>query len=150
VAALAAVAVAAAAVAAVLGIGLVRADNRVSTLQAAGQPSAVAAALGTPGHRIVDLEDPRTHARMAQFVVVPDGRGYLVSSSLPALASSKTYQLWGIVGNRPISLGLLGNAPRQAIFTVAGAMRPSSLAVTAEPAGGTRSPTLPILASGTV
>jgi anti-sigma-K factor RskA len=150
-AALAVLAVAVAAVAVVLGVGLVRADNRVSTLQGqAAHPSATAAALRTPGHRLVDLVDPRTHDRMAEFVVVPDGRGYLVSSSLPALGSSKTYQLWGIVGNRPISLGLLGNAPRQATFTVAGATRPSSLAVTVEPAGGTRSPTLPILASGTV
>ena len=82
---LGALAVAAAAVAVVLGIGLVRADNRVSGLQAAAsahQGSPVAAALHTPGHRLVELDTP-SHAQLAQFVVVPDGRGYLVSSQLP-------------------------------------------------------------------
>ena len=144
------VAVAAAAVAVVLGVGLVRANDRVSTLQAQAPLSSASAALRTPGHRIVDLEDPVTHHRMAQFVVVPDGRGYLVSSSLPALGAGRTYQLWGIVGKRPISLGLLGGAPHQATFTMAGGTRPSSLAVTAEPAGGTVTPTPPMLATGTV
>jgi len=85
-----------------------------------------------------------------QFVVVPDGRGYLLASHLPALASGKTYQLWGIVASQPISLGLLGPDPAEATFTMAGARRPTSLALTAEPAGGTSTPTGPILATGAV
>jgi anti-sigma-K factor RskA len=86
----------------------------------------------------------------AQFVVVPDGRGYLLSSHLPALAGGKTYQLWGIHGDQQISLGLLGPDPSQATFTIAGGHRPSSLALTAEPAGGAAAPTGPILAVGAV
>ena len=88
--------------------------------------------------------------RLAQFVVLPDGRGYLVSSSMPQLSTGQTYQLWGIVGHEPISLGLLGAAPQQAAFTMAGATRPSSLSITAEPSGGSVSPTSPVLATGTV
>ncbi len=151
VATLGALAVAAAAVAVVLGIGLVQADNRVSGLQAAAshQTSAVTAALRTPGHRLVDL-DTAAHGQLAQFVVVPDGRGYMVSSDLPPLSGAQTYQLWGIVGSKPVSLGLLGAAPRQAIFTMAGTKRPSRLSITAEPSGGSVVPTSPILATGTV
>jgi hypothetical protein len=124
------------------------ADNRVSSLQSAAPPS-VSAYLMAPGHQLVDL-DSATHAQLAQFVVLPDGRGYLVSSKLPALGATQTYQLWGIVGSQPVSLGLLGDSPRQAAFTMAGSTRPSRLAITAEPSGGSVVPTGPILATGTV
>lgn len=143
-----AIAVAAAAVAIVLGIGLVRADNNVSNLQAAG-PSSVAAALRTPGHRLVDL-DSKSKSQVAQFVVVPDGRGFLVSSNLPALTHGQTYQLWGVVGHTPISLGLLGSSPHNAAFTMAGSTRPSVLGITAEPGGGSVVPDSAMVATGTV
>ncbi len=139
---------AAAAVAVVLGIGLVRADNKVSNLQAA--PATVAAALRTPGHDLVDLDSSSTKAELAQVVVVPSGQGFLVSSKLPALSDDRTYQLWAIEGNQPISLGLLGGSPGQAAFTMAGSTRPSHLSITAEPAGGSVFPTGPIIATGTV
>ena len=146
-----AIAVAAAAVAIVLGIGLVRADNKVSNLQSAqAAPSAAAAAaLDAPGHRVVTLDTP-THGQQAQVVVLPSGQGYLVSSSLPALDKGRTYQLWAIEGNQPISLGLLGGSPSHAAFTMAGSTRPSHLSITAEPAGGSVFPTGPIVATGTV
>jgi anti-sigma-K factor RskA len=146
-----AIAVAAAAVAAVLGISLVRADNKVSDLQAsaARSPAVVTAALHAPGHRVVNL-DTRTHAQLARVVVVPTGQGYLVSSSLPALAHGRTYQLWAIEGGQPISVGLLGSAPSRAAFTMAGSTRPSHLSITAEPAGGSVSPTSPIVATGSL
>ena len=142
---------AAAAVAVVLGISLVRADNKVSDLQAsaASSSSAVTTALRTPGHRVVDL-DSSSHAALARVVVVPSGQGYLVSSNLPALGQGRTYQLWAIEGKRPISLGLLGGAPRQAAFTMAGSTRPSHLSITAEPTGGSVFPTGPIVATGSV
>jgi anti-sigma-K factor RskA len=146
-----AIAVAAAAVAIVLGIGLVRADNKVSNLQSAqAAPSAaVAAALAAPGHRVITL-DAGTHGQQAQVVVTPSGQGYLVSSTLPALTKGRTYQLWAIEGNQPISLGLLGGSPSHAAFTMAGSTRPSHLSITAEPAGGSVFPTGPIVATGTV
>lgn len=145
------IAVAAAAVAAVLGVGLVRADNKVSHLQSAAvhAPSAAALALTTKGHRMVELTSS-TGATLADFVVVPDGRGYLVDSRLPSLGAGRTYQLWGTVGAQTISLGLLGAAPRQATFTMAGSVRPSRLSITAEPAGGTVAPSGAIVATGTV
>jgi anti-sigma-K factor RskA len=143
-----AIAVAAASVAIVLGIGLVRADNKVSNLQATSP--AVTAALRAPGHHLVELESSSSKTEKAQVVVLPSGQGYLVSSTLPSLDKGRTYQLWAIEGNQPISLGLLGGSPGQAAFTMAGSTRPSHLSITAEPAGGSVFPTGPILATGTV
>ena len=146
-----ALAVAAAAVAVVLGIGLMRADHTVSNLQSAqaGRSSTVTAALHAPGHRLITL-DSGSQAALAQVVVVPSGQGYLVSSKLPSLGDGRTYQLWAVEGKQPISLGLLGASPRRAAFTMAGSTRPSQLAITAEPAGGSVVPTAPIIATGTV
>ena len=153
---LGAVSVAASAVAVVLGIGLVRSQNNVTNLhqeishqRVAAQRTPAEVALHTTGHRVVNLVDSN-HVELARFVIVPSGRGYLVSSSLPVLPDDQTYQLWGIVGSKPISLGLLGASPHGSVFTMAGAALTSELAVTAEPDGGTVAPTGPILASGTV
>ena len=90
------------------------------------------------------------HAKLAQFVLLPSGRGYLVSSALPKLTADRTYQLWGIIGGQAISLGLLGPAPSQAAFTVAGSGVPSQLGVTVEPAGGSVLPTTAMLASSRI
>lgn len=153
---LGAVAVAASAVAVVLGIGLVHSQNNVTNLQqsvaqerAAAQRTPAEVALHTPGHRVVSLVNS-AHVDMARFVIVPGGRGYLVSSSLPALRNGQTYQLWGIAGTTPISLGLLGGSPHGSTFTVAGAPLTAELALTAEPSGGTVAPTGAIVASGTI
>jgi anti-sigma-K factor RskA len=153
---LGAVAVAASAVAVVLGIGLVRSQDNVSNLRqtvahqaATARRTPAQVALDTPGHRVVSLVDS-AHVELARFVIVPGGRGYLVSSSLPALTSHQTYQLWGIAGTTPISLGLLGPSPHGSTFTIAGAPLTGKLALTAEPSGGTVAPTGTIVASGTV
>ncbi len=144
-------AVGAAAVATVLGISLANANNQVAHLQGAIGETArteVVAAMETPGHTVVTLTSVR-HRVVAQFVLLRNGRGYLVTSKLPTLPSAETYQLWGVINNRTISLGLLGRTPHLATFTAAGASRPSRLGVTVEAAGGARQPSGPMLASGT-
>lgn len=136
----------------VLAFQLVHANSRASNLQRAlraSDASEVTAALSAPGHRLVDLNGA-SNQRLAEFVMLPDGRGYLVSSTMPALASGNTYQLWGIIGGRSISIGLMGRSPGHVTFTVAGPPSPSELAVTVEPSGGTSSPTSQIVAAGTV
>jgi anti-sigma-K factor RskA len=107
------------------------------------------AALETPGHKLVNLEGSN-HADLAQFVLLPDGRGYLVKADMPALPTKDTYQLWGIIGGRPISIGIMGQAPGTVTFTIAGSPGPSDLAVTVEPAGGTPAPTTTPVAVGPV
>jgi len=145
-------AAAAAAVVVVLSISLAGANDRVAHLQGALDASAhnaVVAALETPGHTIVNLENAQRHG-VAQFVMLPDGRGYLVKSSMPGLSSKDTYQLWAIVAGRPISVGLMGSSPDLVTFTMAGSPPPTELAVTVEPSGGSSTPTSPVIASGAV
>jgi hypothetical protein len=141
------VASAAVAAAAVLGFSLVRTSDQNDRLQAqiGSGSSSVMTALETPGHTLVSLRAPN-HARLARLVLLPSGRGYLVSSSLPKLTDGNTYQLWGIIGGEAISLGLLGPAPSGAAFTV-GSGAPSQLGVTVEPANGSVLPTTTMLAS---
>ena len=144
----ASLAVAAAAVAAVLGVNLVHANNQISNLKNA-PPASASAALRTPGHKVVNVESA-SHVELAQFVVLPKGQGYLVKSSLPTLSATKTYQLWGVINGRAISLGLLGRAPHAVAFTLAGSPQPSKLGITVEPVGGSVVPTGAMLAAGTV
>jgi anti-sigma-K factor RskA len=149
-AAVGSIAAAAAAAAIVLGVNLVHDDSQISQLQAqlGTSPHAVVeAALHTEGAKLVHVESPN-HRQLAEFVTVPSGQGYLVSSKLPALPSGRTYQLWGQIGGHSISLGLLGPSPMQGTFT--SARTPSALAITVEPAGGSVQPTGPLLATGSV
>ena len=105
-------------------------------------------ALETPGHKVINLGNGNART-IAQFVLV-DGRGYLVSSTLPALRSSETYQLWGVVKGQPISLGLLGQSPSDSVFTLAGSSVPSQLRITVEPSGGSVVPSGALVAAGPV
>jgi len=142
----------AAVVVAVLAFQLVNANQRAANLQSAladSSSSQVAAALQSPGHKVV-LLDNSSHARLAKFVLLPDGRGYLVSSSMPALPTNETYQLWGVINGKAISIGLMGSTPRHVAFTVAGPPDPTLLGITVEPAGGTSRPTSAMVASGPV
>lgn len=119
----------------VLGLSLSSANSQVTSLQNAlsvnGQ-SAVLAALATPGHKVVTMKDAEHH-QLAMFVVLPDGRRYLLSSKLPTPPATNTYQRWGIVNGVPVSIGVLGSSPRQVACTLASSPGLSALAVTIEP-----------------
>jgi anti-sigma factor RsiW len=142
----------AAVIVAVLAFQLANADHRASNLQSAlsaSSSSQVAAALKTPGHEIVNL-DSSSQQHLAKFVLLPNGRGYLVSSNMPTLTGNDTYQLWGVIDGKSISIGLIGRTPSHVAFTVVGPPSPTELAITVEPSGGTSKPTTPLVASGTV
>ncbi|MGO9458216.1 MAG: anti-sigma factor domain-containing protein [Acidimicrobiales bacterium] len=142
----AAVAVAAVVAVAVLGVDLAHTNNQ---LNHPDQSAAVRAAMATPTHRLVRL-DSSEGAQLAEFVVLPDGQGYMVSSDMPTLPSDETYQLWAVIAGQPISVGLLGHQPQRASFTLASTSTPSALAVTVEPAGGVAVPDRAPVASGHV
>jgi hypothetical protein len=94
-----AVAVAAAASIVVLALSLSSAQNHVTNLQGAlklASRSAVQRAMATSGHQVIDLTSASGQT-LAKFVMLPNGTGYLVKSTMPALKSGETYQLWGIV-----------------------------------------------------
>ena len=141
--------VATTAITAVLGLNVVNADHRVAQLRnVMGVPThtAFSTALRTPGHKIVALRNSND-SESARFVIVPDGRGFLLASVLPVLSSKETYQLWGTIGDQTISLGILGRAPHQVTFTMSGSPRPTRLGISVEPAGGSILPSSRMLAS---
>lgn len=147
----AAMATAAAAAAAVLGISAAHLDHRVnvlsSALNAGGLQQAAAAAVLSPRHRAVQLLSTNDH-KAVEVVILPDGSAYLVRSDLPALGSDRTYQLWGLVNGKAVSLGLLGSNPQVAAFRVDRGV--SRLMVTAEPRGGVPQPDSPVLVQSNV
>jgi len=124
-------AVAAAALIAVvaLSIALVRKDDGAQSLA-----SAYTEAKADPANKTVLLTTNGT--TRATAVIEPSGRAFLDSSSLPALADDRTYQLWGVVEGEsaPVSLGVLGPNPQLTMFGVGGPLQ--ALAITEEKAGG--------------
>jgi anti-sigma-K factor RskA len=144
-------AAAAAAAIAFLGWDVSHLDARIGHLQAVVSKTGItevadAAAL-SPGNRRIELRSA-SGSPAAEVVLRPDGQAYLVASTLPALGADRTYQLWGLSGRHPISLGLLGRAPSPSAFRID--RRTTELMVTAEPAGGVVAPTSPILAEASV
>lgn len=133
---------AAAAVIGVLGAQVAHLQDQVRTLDNAVGAQKV---LDSP-HLTVQLRSP-AHAPAATVVVSPSGTAYWLASELPSLPPQKTYQLWGLVRGKPVSLGLLG--PRPGVvssFRVEASV--TELMVTAEPQGGTPTPTTAVLAQG--
>lgn len=124
-----------------LGYRVVDQDRRLDQLAASvqddGVRQAAMAALVDPAARRVALrsDDGRT---VVQAVVRPDGEGYVVDDNLPALSPDRTYQLWAMVGDRPVSAGVLGHDPGVAAFRAPAGL--AALAVTRESAGGAVSP----------
>ncbi len=140
---------AAAAAIVALALNLSSESGRVANLQSALGAGVVHQALVTPGHRLVDLSGSDNKV-LATFVVLRDGTGYLVSSKMPELPSNETYQLWGVVAGKAVSIGVMGSHPREVAFTLASSPAPSALAVTVEPATGATTPTSPMVATGEV
>ncbi|MGH9071174.1 MAG: anti-sigma factor, partial [Acidimicrobiales bacterium] len=103
-------------------------------------------ALSTPGHETVTMNSP-LNKELATAVIAPDGQGYLIDAKLAKLAPNQTYQLWGLTGDTPISLGLLGNAPKHAPFDL-NFSKVSELMITVEPEGGVPQPDSPAVVTG--
>jgi hypothetical protein len=146
------VAFAAAASIVALALGLNSAQNHVTNLQGAlatASQTVVQKALSAPGHQIVNLTSA-SDKPLAEFVMLPDGTGYLVNAEMPALTPNNTYQLWAIVKGSPVSIGVMGSKPGQVTFTMASSPAPSELAVTVQQAGGSLTPAKNFVASGPV
>lgn len=140
----------AAAVIAVLGVQVSRLDDRTDRLADAlrreGLDQAVQVALFDETARRVNLRS-EDGAVFAQAVLRDNGDGFIVGDNLPGLAADRTYQVWAIVGDEPVSVGVLGSDPGVAAFKMS-APGVTLLAVTAEPAGGVAAPTTTPVVSG--
>ncbi len=112
-----------------------------------GLPAAASSALANPGHQLTTLRSPA--GREVARVVTLDGHGYVLATAMTGLPHGQTYQLWGLIGGQPISLGLLGPHPHTVGFSY-GSVRPSEILVTVEPAAGVVSPDRSPVATGPV
>jgi hypothetical protein len=133
------VAAAAAVVAVVLGVQVNHLNHQVSALQAGPSlTSAERAALSDPSTRQVRLTSLSSSSSTDTVTVVltKSGTGFVEASRLTSLPADKTYQLWAVIGDQTISLGLLGSSPSVVPFSVAGNSTVSAFAITAERAGG--------------
>ena len=116
---LGAVAAAAVVVVALLGWQVNDQGRRIDDLQAAvADPMAPAfeAALDDPRSQVFELASTDGDLKV-RGAIAPDGTGYLRASALPGLDAGRTYQLWGITGDRAVSLGILGNEPGVVSFS---------------------------------
>lgn len=133
----AAVIVAAAAVIAVLAVQVDGQDERIDQLSALlstdGVSRAFQSALGEPDARLVQLVSADGGLKL-KAVVTEEGDGYVSASSLPRLPDGRTYQLWGDLGDRRVSLGPVGPTPGVVVFQTLEGVR--GLAVTDELAPG--------------
>ena len=142
---------AAAVVIALLGAGYLHTDHQVGQLRSAVASSqsleqAMAAALDPRAQRVALTSLNGTV--MAAAAILPDGQAYVLPEGLAALPGSRTYQLWSIVDGRPVSAGLMGAVPGVSPFRVSPGA--GELAITDEPAGGSRQPTTNPVASATI
>jgi hypothetical protein len=131
------VAAAAVAIALVFGLQVHHLNNQVNALQANPALSAAErAAVQQPSTKQVHLTSKTGPSTVATVVLTAAGTGFVVGDQLHALPSDKTYQLWGVIGGKTISLGLLGADPSVVPFSVAGDGSVQAFAITAEQSGG--------------
>lgn len=141
------VATAAAVLALVLGVQVAHLNHRVGQLQSAAQPElsrTVQAALEEPSTKRVKLVPSgpqKANSAAVTVALTSSGAAYLIPQDLAKLPPGRTYQLWGQIDGRMISLGLLGSRPAVTAFSVNPRAPASSFAITAEPSGGALQPT---------
>ncbi|MGB5166909.1 MAG: anti-sigma factor, partial [Acidimicrobiia bacterium] len=123
-----------AAIAAVLVAFTLTAGVLSTRSEPAGLEALAASSADLPGSMNVALVDPAAGTAVADVVVTTDGEGFIDGSALPTLAENRTYQLWAIVGERVISVGIMGNRPEISSFRVEGQL--AGLAISEEILGG--------------
>jgi anti-sigma-K factor RskA len=139
----------------VLGVQVVRQQDRIDDLAAEmhrdPMEQQAMAARGSSSAHVIPL-DAMDGDGGAEVVMLPDGTGFLMGHELPALAADRTYQLWAKVGDadaaRMVSLGVLGRNPGISAFRLAA--QPSMFEVTSEPAAGSAEPGTGVVMRGDV
>jgi Anti-sigma-K factor rskA len=105
------------------------------------------AILTAPDMTQVDLQgQPPVAARASGRAFYSRSRGLVFTASdLPPVRAGRTYQLWVVTPQQPVSAGLLEVDPAgrvtQAFNTPPDLQSPVAIAVTDEPAGGVTAPT---------
>jgi hypothetical protein len=104
-----------------------------------------------PTAKVAQLSGTGPASEAGGFVAMPaDGDGFLVVHGLQPPPADQTYQAWFISGDQPRSAGLL-RVGDDGLAIVEG-LRPGgsvdAIGITLEKAGGSSSPTLPVLVQG--
>lgn len=94
---------------------------------------AVADARGDRDSVVVTLRSAEG-ADGGEAVIDAEGHGYLLGGSLPEVGPDRSYQLWGVVDDEVISLGVFSNEPEVETFSVDGEL--TALVLTVEERGG--------------
>ncbi len=129
----------AAAIVAVLGVTVARQNRRLNRVsQQSFQATRVNEILASKGAREAALDsiDGRIHVKV---VIARNGEAYVLGSQLPTLLAGHTYQLWGVQGDKVLSLAILGRGFSVLPFTADEAW--ARLAITQEDAPGVISST---------
>jgi anti-sigma-K factor RskA len=111
-------------------------------------PSLAAVAARTAkqaGSRTIALRDA-SGKQVADAILTSSGQGYLRVSALASLPADQTYQLWFVDNGKPVSLGLLGNAPSTTAFTSRADV--DAIAISVEPRQGSTAPSQTPIAVG--
>lgn len=67
---------------------------------------------------------------------------YIVGNNLADITDEKDYQLWAIVAEKPVDLGVVAKKGLKRITVMKNIDAPQTFAITIEPKGGSASPTL--------
>jgi hypothetical protein len=97
---------------------------------------------------MLEAADPSAPAGARVEVAIDETTGYLQAIDLPALPDGKVYQLWGVIDEQVISLGVLGPQPRLATFTATGPL--TQLVLTVEDGAGVPVSSQPAFLAGTL
>lgn len=135
-----------AAAVAVLMIGL----GAIATLNDDGSSESQLAeaaerAISAPGAQQMTMRSA-DGSLQANAVLLPSGNGYVTNVNLPEPPEGRTYQLWVILGDTPVSAGLLGRSPGTSTFAAPNGA--SGIAITEEAEVGSVAPTTkPVVSS---
>jgi anti-sigma-K factor RskA len=70
---------------------------------------------------------------------------YMMVNNLPQPASDKQYQLWALINNKPVDLGVFELKQQQLLVKMRNVQHAQAFAITLEPKGGSPSPTMSAL-----
>lgn len=123
------------------------AQNNESTLTKLKAAESTAQAAISPGQRIVALAsitNDSTHN--ASVIWNPSSKeAFIVASNLPAPPSGKQYQLWALVGGKPVDAGVFNPTQGLELAKVKDVANAEMFAVTIEDMGGKPTPSLETL-----
>jgi anti-sigma-K factor RskA len=105
---------------------------------------ATVSALRKPGLKVAALQG--TPAAPSSFATVywdtASKDVYLMINNLPQPAADKQYQLWALIGNQPVDLGVFEMKQEKLLVKMKNVQNAQAFAITLEPKGGSPSPTL--------